>query len=110
MEAEYMTLSESVRDLTHFINLAKQFSFYLKVPKGIPVLCDNQSAIFNSDNLVNNQRSKHIDIRYHFVREKIADNTINVKYVATTDNVADFFTKPLTSSTFIELRKQVMGC
>ncbi len=108
MEAEYMTLSESLRSLMHFRNLAKEFDCF-EVPDKLDVFCDNQSAIFISENLVNNNRSKHIDIRFHFIREKIQEGLVNLSHIATELNMADIFTKPLTTEVFTRLRSMFMG-
>ena len=109
MESEYMTLSESIRALLHFRNIALDFSDVFDLPKKIPVLCDNQSAIFVAENLVNNSRSKHIDIRYHFVREKVEEGILEISHVPTENNLADIFTKPLTTEVFVRLRDAIMG-
>ena len=55
---------------------------------------DNQGAIALIKNPVKHMKSKHIDIRYHFVRECYQDNHIVVEYVPTSNNIADMFTKP----------------
>ena len=109
MEAEYMTLSEAVRALLHFRNMVIEFPDLFTLPRKIPVLCDNKSAIFVADNLVNNSRSKHIDIRYHFVRERVHEGLIEILHVASEDNLADWFTKPLTTEVFVRLRSRIMG-
>jgi hypothetical protein len=57
--------------------------------------CDNQSAIKLAYNPVQHGRTKHIDLRYHYVREKIEDGTVIVKYLSTERMPADMFTKPL---------------
>ena len=108
MEAEYMTLSESLRSLMHFRNMAKEFDCF-EVPDKLDVFCDNQLAIFISENLVNNDRSKHIDIRFHFIREKIQEGLVNLSHIATDLNMADIFTKPLTTEVFTRLRRMFMG-
>uniref|UniRef100_A0A5S6Q3M9 Reverse transcriptase Ty1/copia-type domain-containing protein n=1 Tax=Trichuris muris TaxID=70415 RepID=A0A5S6Q3M9_TRIMR len=61
----------------------------------IPIMCDSQAATAHASNYVDRSRTKHIDIRYHFVRDKVTDGMIKLVYVPTNDNVADIFTKPL---------------
>lgn len=68
---------------------------------------DNQSAIALSKNNVQHARTKHIDIRHHFIRECVETGTITLEYVPTEDNVADFFTKPLARERFHALRRQL---
>ena len=63
---------------------------------------DNQGAINLAKNPVNHQRSKHIDIKYHFLRSQIQTGNLILQYVSTKDNVADIFTKPVSQ---VKLRK-----
>ena len=55
--------------------------------------CDNQSAIATSQTVAITERSKHIDVRYHFLREMIMDKTMTLEYTRTTDMLADILTK-----------------
>ena len=65
---------------------------------------DNQSTIKLVENPVFHKRSKHVDIKYHFVRVVVEKNTLDIQYIPTTDNIADIFTKPLLFSVFTKLR------
>ena len=69
----------------------------------IPIFCDNTSAITISNNPIQNSRYKHIDIRYHFIREHIMNDIVELYFVPTTEQIADVFTKPLDESTFSKL-------
>jgi hypothetical protein len=60
-------------------------------------LVDNQSAIKLAQNLEFHNRSKHIDVRYHFTRTLIEEKEIEVSFVPTTEQAADILTKPLLS-------------
>ena len=62
--------------------------------------CDNQGAIALAKDNKFHARTKHIDIRYHFIREAVEDGKILVKYIPTDDNTADIFTKPLAKQKF----------
>jgi hypothetical protein len=66
----------------------------------IPIYWDNTSAINISKNLVMHSKTKHIPIKYHFLREQIAKKNIRVEYVGTKEQVADIFTKPLPREAF----------
>ena len=66
----------------------------------IPINCDNQGAIALAKDNKFHARTKHIDIRYHFIREAVEDHKIELKYIPTNDNVADTFTKALAKGKF----------
>jgi hypothetical protein len=70
----------------------------------IPLLCDNESAIKLANNLVQHSRTKHIDIRHHFLRDHEAKGDIALRYVSTERQLADIFTKPLDEQRFCALR------
>ena len=66
----------------------------------IPIYCDNQSAIAMIGNPVQHSLTKHISIRYHFIREHVMEGTIELHFVPTDQQLADIFTKPLAESSF----------
>ena len=70
---------------------------------------DNQGAIALSKNPVNRQRSKHIDIRYHFVRNALEEGKIDIQYCPTEDMVADILTKPMTKFKIHRFKKYLFG-
>jgi hypothetical protein len=61
----------------------------------VPLLCDNESAIRMPDNPVEHSRTKHIDIRYHLLRDHQQKEDIEIAYVSTHNQLADIFTKPM---------------
>jgi hypothetical protein len=67
------------------------------------LLVDNQSAIALSKNPVFHERSKHIDVRYHFIRDCVDEGSINIDYTATENQLADILTKALGRIRFLEL-------
>jgi hypothetical protein len=73
----------------------------------IPIYCDNTSAIGISKKLVMHSKTKHIPIKYHFLREQVAEKNIRVEYVGTKEQVADIFTKPLPREAFEYLRQRL---
>jgi hypothetical protein len=92
-EAEYMSLSEAAKEgiwLESFIGELGENK------KGFTLLCDNQGAIALAENPSRHRRTKHIDIRYHFIRELIEDNSVDISYISTSEQLADFLTKPLS--------------
>lgn len=69
------------------------------------IYCDNQGAIALAKNPESHACSKHIDIQWHYQREKVADGSIVLKYVPTSEQIADGLTKPLTKEKFLIFRK-----
>ena len=73
----------------------------LRLQKGkITVYCDNQSAIHLTKNQIHHERTKHVDVRLHFVRDVIAKALVEVQKVPTEDNAADMITKVLPLNKF----------
>jgi ribosome maturation protein Sdo1 len=70
----------------------------------VKLLMDNMSAIALSRNPVHHERSKHIDTKYHFLRECIEEGKVEVDHIGTADQLADIFTKALGRVKFVELR------
>jgi hypothetical protein len=71
------------------------------------LICDNESAIHMADNPVEHNRTKHIAIRYHFLRDHQQKGDIEIAYVNTIEQLADIFTKPLDEQTFTKLRHEL---
>ena len=101
-EAEYVAATSSVCHAIWLRNLLKELSLAQEEPTEICV--DNKSAIALSKNPVFHDRSKHIDTRYHFIRECIARKEVQIKYVKSQDQAADIFTKPLKQEDFVKFR------
>ena len=62
----------------------------------IPIKCDNTSTINLSKNPIQHSRTKHIDIRYHFLRDHVQNGDISLEFIDTNNQLADIFTKPLS--------------
>jgi hypothetical protein len=90
-EAEYYALSEAAKEVKFFIQVLVSINIQVKLP--VVVHVDNVGAIFMSENVNATSRTKHIDARYHFIREYIEDGYIKVIFVKSEDNQADIFTK-----------------
>jgi hypothetical protein len=73
----------------------------------VPLLCDNESAIRMADNPVEHNRTKCIDIWYHFLRDHQQKGDIKIAYVNTQNQLADIFIKPLDEKIFSELRNEL---
>ncbi|GJX24102.1 hypothetical protein Tco_0228547 [Tanacetum coccineum] len=70
----------------------------------IPIMCDNKRAIDLSKNPVQHSRTKHIEIRHHFLRDNVQKWNISIEKVSSEDNIADILTKPLKREPFNYLR------
>ena len=73
----------------------------------ISIKCDNTSAISISKNPVFHSKTKHIPIKYHFLREQVAQKVVKLEYVPTKEQIADIFTKPLAKEPFEYLRDKL---
>ena len=73
-------------------------------PAATTILCDNNAAITLSEDPLLHARVKHINIKYHFLREHVQSGDLTLTYVNIKDNVADIFTKPLDMHQFQHLR------
>ena len=71
------------------------------------IMEDNTGAIAIAKNPVSHSRTKHIDIRYHYVREAVQDNLINLRYCPTEEMTADALTKSLPRERFEKLQKKM---
>jgi hypothetical protein len=76
--------------------------------KSTVIFCDNSSAIKHSKNPVMHGESKHIDVRFHFIRELVNNGVVELQYCSTQEQVVDVMTKPLKREAFKKLREN--GC
>ncbi|KAM1182925.1 hypothetical protein ACFX19_001361 [Malus domestica] len=104
-EAEYVVATSCVCHAIWLRNLLKELS--IPQEELTEIYVDNKSAIALAKNPVFHDRSKHIDTRYHYIRECITRNDVQVEYVKSQDQVADIFTKPLKQEDFVRLRNSI---
>ena len=105
-EAEYISLANACQEAKFLKQLCNDMGIGCQ---NVLINVDNQGAINLAKNPVNHQRSKHIDIKYHFIRAEIQKGTITVQYVPTDNNVSDIFTKPATKFKLEKFRPFIMG-
>jgi hypothetical protein len=96
MEAEYMALASAVREALWLRSMLTELGSLSPLPTHISV--DNHGTISFTQNSGFHARSKHIDVRHHFVRERITSHKVSVSYCPTSENTADLFTKALDKS------------
>ena len=94
-EAEYRAVANSEYSL---------IELYAPPQRASLVYCDNISVVYMSSNPIQHQRTKHIEIDLHFVRERVFVGDLHVLHVLTSSQYADIFTKGLPSSVFTEFR------
>ena len=101
-EVEYVALAGAAQEATWIRQLLEDLCERQCYPTVIYE--DNQSAIHIAQNPQYHSKTNHIDIKFHYVREKIQDDTVNLQYCPTTRMIADFMMKGLTYEKFLRLR------
>lgn len=105
VEAEYIEASMAYCEV---VRLRKLFSELFKnVLDTIVIFCDNQSGIHLSENPMFHDRSKHIDIKYHFIRDIVQQGAIRLQHIKIDEKVADILTKPLGKAKFLTFRERL---
>ena len=105
-EAEYIACSEATKELMWL----RALLLGLDHPQLKPTVlsCDNNGALQLTSDPSFHSRTKHIDIRHHYIHECVSNGSLTVKYINTHDNLADAFTKPLVAKPFVRFRS-LMG-
>jgi hypothetical protein len=103
-KAEYIATGHYCAQLLWMRQTLRDYGY--KLTK-VPLLCDKESAIRMADNLVEHSCTKHIVIRYHFLRDHQQRGDIEIAYVSTKEQLADIFTKPLDEKTFTKLMHEL---
>ena len=102
-----MAISATCQEAVYIVSLLRDFTNKLFEP--VEIKSDNQGAIALVKNPVKHSRSKHIDIRYHFIREHFQSNRITLDYVQSDYNLADPFTKPLSKAKLVTFVGKLFG-
>jgi ribosomal protein L24 len=97
-EAEYVAISETVREIKFILQVMESMELTIEYP--VTVHVDNVGAIFLANNRTTSERTKHVDIRHHFVREHIEDGVVKIVFVRSKHNDADLFTKNLPGESY----------
>uniref|UniRef100_A0A2N9IX16 Reverse transcriptase Ty1/copia-type domain-containing protein n=1 Tax=Fagus sylvatica TaxID=28930 RepID=A0A2N9IX16_FAGSY len=104
-ESEYRALATASAEVCWLRTLLKDLGIYLSQP---PILwCDNVSALAIASNPVFHARTKHIEVDFHFIRERVLRKDLVVKFVSTIDQLADIFTKSLPTQRFLDLQRNL---
>ena len=103
-EAEYIAAGSCC---AQSLWMKQQLEDYGVTLNHIPLLCDNTSAINLSKNPVMHSRTKHIEIRHHFLRDHVQKGDCLIEFIDTENQLADIFTKPLARDRFFLLRNKL---
>jgi hypothetical protein len=107
-EAEYRAVANGVAEASWLRQLLHELHSPLQ--RATLIYYDNVSAVYLSTNPVQHQRTKHVEIDLHFIRERVAVGDVRVLSVPTTLQFADIFTKGLPSSVFLDFRSSLNIC
>jgi len=107
VEAEYIALCGASREAKWIRQLL--FEINQPEPKATIIYDDNKGCISVSGNNRTDSRTKHIDVKYHYVRQMILNQQIKIEYLPTQDMIADIFTKPTSTATFSRLRPRLVS-
>ena len=103
-KAEYILAGSCCAQLLWMKATLSDFGIKFKL---VPLLCDNESAVKLTNNLVQHSRTKHIDVRHYFIRDHQQKEDICIESVGTDDQLADMFTKSLDEKRFCKLRNKL---
>lgn len=105
-EAELYAEAAAIQEVLWLRGLLKELG--LHVQTGSRVFGDNQSTIAISHNGIKGERTKHVDVKYHFITETVESGAVQLKWIPTTEQQADIFTKALATPVFEHFRKLLM--
>ena len=107
MESEYISACEGAKEVAWSRRLMAE----LEHPQQEPTIMweDNRAAIIHSEHPTNHNRTKHIDTRYHYLRQQVNAGEIKLKQIATTEQEADILTKNTGARLFVKLKQRMLG-
>jgi ketol-acid reductoisomerase len=97
-EAEYMAMSEAVKEVKFIYYLLRDIGIEVKLP--IIVKTENFGAMFMAQNSSSGVRTRHVDTRYHFVRENLEDGIIKIEFIKSVESQSNIFTKNVTQEIY----------
>ena len=100
MEAEYVAASEAAKEAVCLRNFLLDLDVVPSLPKSITLYCDNSGAVANSKEPRAHKTGKHIERKYHLIRDFVKKEKVAVIKIASADNLADPFTKSLPAKAF----------
>ena len=104
-EAEYKALADGTVEVLWLRYLLSDLC--ISPSSATTIWCDNLGATYLSANPIFHARTKHVEVDYHFVRDRVTKKEIQIRFIPSKDQLADILTKPLASSIFISLRSKL---
>jgi len=109
-EAEYIATYHALTEAVHLQGILHEYGLFHDLSKPLRIYTDSESCIGISKNPVNHKRNKHIQLKYHYVRQAVQDNELHLIHIPAVDNPADIFTKVLrTVKQFVKLRDLIFS-
>ena len=105
-EAEYQALATRAAELAWLRQVLCDLGIFLS--SALAIWCDNTSAIALASNPIFHSQTKHIEVDYHFMRECVVRDDLHLHFISTEDQLADLFTKPLSTPRFLKLTSKLM--
>ncbi|CAL3971483.1 unnamed protein product [Diplocarpon coronariae] len=104
-KAEYMAINSAAKEAVYIKQILLELGFYIQ--NKLPLYTDNNRALLLAKNPQFHERTKHIAVKYHYIRDLISKGEIDLIYIYTLSQKADGFTKPLVKPQFVEFLKQL---
>ncbi|KAL0317375.1 UNVERIFIED_CONTAM: Retrovirus-related Pol polyprotein from transposon TNT 1-94 [Sesamum angustifolium] len=100
MEVEYVACTSAVQEVIWLSRFLKSLCISMHIDDAVVIYCDNTATIAYAKDTKYHGRTKHIDTRYHFIRDSIAQGEVVLRHIPTNDMIVDPFTKPLSRDAF----------
>jgi hypothetical protein len=104
-EAEYKSMADATAEIMWVQSVLHELC--VPCPRSARLWCHNMGAKYLASNPIFHGRMKHVEIDYHFVRDRVLQKMLDVRFISTKDQVADGFTKPITQKKLIEFQNNL---
>ncbi|KAK2578209.1 hypothetical protein KPH14_012845 [Odynerus spinipes] len=105
--AELFACSETVKDIIWVKNILVEMNFYMFYCKPIILYCDNRAAIEWIGNNRSSTKTRHVNMKFHFIRDEIEKGELSVRHIDTKHMIADFLTKAITREKLLWSLKEI---
>jgi hypothetical protein len=104
-EAEYKTMTNAIAEIMWVQSVLNELG--VPCPRSARLWCDNMGAKYLTSNPIFHKRMKHIEIDYHFIRDRVLQKLLEVRFISTDDQVADGLTKLLPQGRLLEFQRNL---